>query len=181
MLAFKVIISLILLAVALLAAIFYSLTLIYNIILSAPFLSSNRRSIRIILEKIDLSDKKYFYELGSGRGRVVAQIAKKYPQLKCYGVELNRVAYLLAKGNNLFLKNKVKYLRQNLFKTDLSSADVVFTYLFPKPMVKLEPKFERELKPGAILISSTFKLSNKQPAEVYKGKGSLSTIYLYQY
>lgn len=181
MLILKITLSLVLLTIVLLVTVFYAIILIYNLILAAPFLPSNQKSLRTVLEKINLNGKRIFYELGSGDGRVISRLAQKYPQMQCYGIELNGAAYILARMRNLFLKHKVRYLYQDLFKTDLSEADVVFTYLFPGPMVELEPKFERELKPGAILISSTFKLPHKQPVKIYKGKGSLSTIYVYQY
>ncbi|MFA5076484.1 MAG: class I SAM-dependent methyltransferase [Patescibacteria group bacterium] len=162
-------------------AVFLLVTAFYNIFLGAPFLSSNRETLDTLLNKIDLSGKKKLYELGSGNGKVISRIAQKYPQLECVGVEFNWAVYFLALGRNLFSKRKVKYLCQNMFKVDLRDADVVFTYLFPKPMERLEPKFAAELKPGAMVISSTFPLKNKQPAQVYRNKSCLATIYVYQY
>jgi SAM-dependent methyltransferase len=171
------------LVVLCLSTMFFSITVICNLFLSAPYLPSSHRAVRQILAQIDLRGKKKIYDLGSGDGRIITQIARKYPQAECIGIELNPTAYLLAKINNWFLKNKVQYYYQNFFKVDLSSADVVITYLFPEPMAKLEEKFFQELKPGAIVISLAFKLKNKPPSEIFKdrSKNCLETIYLYRY
>lgn len=155
--------------------------MICNFFLSAPFLSSSRGAYKTVLQKLDLSGRKKFYDLGSGSGKMVGKVAQKYKGMQCIGIEKNPGAYFLAQIRNLFLKRKVRYLYKNFYDIDLSDADAVYAYLFPEPMVKLEEKFERELKPGAILISAAFKLPNKKPAEIYESRNPLSKIFIYKY
>lgn len=161
--------------------VFFVTSLYYNFKLPAPYVPSRSIAVRKILEEIDLSDKSSFIELGVGDGKVISAIAKKYPQMKCIGIEYNWVPYLLARFRNLFLRNKVEYKIGDFFEFNLSKYDVVYTYLFSEVMYKLEDKFEKELAPSSILISNTFQLKNKKPFAIYKGEAWLSTIYLYKY
>ena len=51
----------------------------------------------------------------------------------------------------------------SFWRAPLSSADVVFVFLIPRFMARLEAKLKRELKPGARAVSYVFKLPNKKP------------------
>lgn len=159
----------------------YIIATYYTIVLSAPYVPSNTSALNNLLANVDLSDRKKFYELGSGDGKVISKIAQKYTDMECIGIEYNYTAYLLSLFRNLFLERKVKYFRKDFFKVDLKDADVVFTYLFPDVMQKLHEKFKKELKPGAIVISNTFAINDMEPISVYKGKGYLNTIYIYKF
>jgi hypothetical protein len=58
----------------------------------------------------------------------------------------------------LGLSSRVKVLLGNLFKIDISDADVVTIYLLQETNVKLIDKFVRELQPGTRIVSNTFTL-----------------------
>ncbi|MEK7211069.1 MAG: hypothetical protein AAB731_00360, partial [Patescibacteria group bacterium] len=86
-----------------------------------------------------------------------------------------------------FLGNprNVKILRKNFFRADLSAATHIFTYLFPKPMNELLPKFKKELKPGARVVSCDFLFKEKEPAEIielHRSKNQLARrLYVYEF
>jgi hypothetical protein len=44
----------------------------------------------------------------------------------------------------------------NFWHADISSADVIFVYLLPWKMDKLEQKLKTGLKPGARIVSNSF-------------------------
>ncbi len=58
---------------------------------------------------------------------------------------------------------RLKLYMRDFFKADLSEADVVFCYLFPKIMEKLEGKFKTELRSGARVVSYGFRMPNREP------------------
>lgn len=88
------------------------------------------------------------YDLGSGDGRVLVEAAKR--GAKPVGVEMNPFLVLLCRLKKL----NVRW--QNLWNADISEAQVVFVYLLPHHMNKLERKLKKELKPGSLIVSNSF-------------------------
>ena len=62
----------------------------------------------------------------------------------------------LAKAN---VGDKVKFLNQDLFETDISQATVVTLYLLPSLNVKLMPTLKK-LKPGTRIVSHSFDMGS---------------------
>ena len=54
------------------------------------------------------------------------------------------------------MADKVRFVRSDFFKTDLSEASVVTLFLSPNINARLQPKLRRELKPGARIVSHRF-------------------------
>ncbi|MFZ2192995.1 MAG: methyltransferase [Candidatus Moraniibacteriota bacterium] len=145
-------------------------------------LATNKSVISKISRHIDLKNKKKFYDLGSGNGSLISYVAKKYPELECVGVEYNIGAYTQALIRRYFSKVKVSYQRKDFFKIDISSADVIYVYLFPGIINRLEKKFATELRQGTLVIANSFPLKFKKPKKIIKGKDrALDTLYIYEY
>lgn len=162
--------------------IFLYLNIFYSFYLRVPMLSAKKEIALKIIKNVDFKNAKNFYDLGSGNGRIISYIANKYPNFKCVGIEYNLTGYCLAKARNIFLKQKVDYRKEDFFKTDISNADIVYVYLFPGVLSRLEPKFSRELKKGTLVVSNTFQLKFKEPEVIIKGEaGALNTLYIYKY
>lgn len=154
----------------------------YFVFLAVPSLSSNNKIVEKVLENVDFKGKKKFYDLGCGNGSFIAKIAKNYPDMRCIGIECNLGIYWWAVLRNIFAKQKVTYLRKDFFKIDLTDADIVFAYLFPGFMGRLDIKFKEELRKGTLVISNTFPIKTKIPLRVILGrKDALETLYIYEY
>ena len=89
------------------------------------------------------------YDLGSGDGRIVITAAKKYG-VRGVGVDIDpeRVKEANANAVQANVTDRVKFIEQDLFQTDLKEASVVTLYLLPEVNLRLRPKLWRELKPG---------------------------------
>jgi len=162
--------------------IFININLLYYIFLKVPNFSTGNSALGKILRDVDLGEAKKFYDLGSGNGKVISAIAKRYPNLECVGIEYNIAGICFSKFRNNFLKNKVIYRMENFFKTDIRDADIVYTFLFPELVERLENKFSQEIKKGGLVIANTFPLKIKKPKKVIAGiVGKLDTIYIYEY
>jgi len=158
------------------------LNIFYIARLKVPPLSTGGKALKKILENVDFKSKKKFYDLGSGSGKLISCVANRFPNLECTGIEYNPVAYFFAKIRNIFSKQKVDYRRNDFFETDLGNVDIIYTYLFPGVMNRLETKFSNELKKGTLVVANSFSLKSKEPKAVFKGKiGGLDTIYIYEY
>lgn len=117
-------------------------------------------------------------DLGCGDGRIVFRAEKNYGAV-AEGYEISVFVWLLAQLNRLLKRSKAKIYRRNFFTADLSQADVVFCYLLPEVMQKLSPKFKKELKPGAKIISASFSLPEYEAREVYPAEARAAKIFIY--
>jgi len=128
-----------------------------------PFVPTLKRVLPVIAKEIALSKNSVFYDLGCGEGRVLGIFRAAYPEAAFVGIEKSRLLCLLAKIlNRRFLGGRFKIIRGDFFKTDLSAATHVFLYQLPRVLDELLPKFEKELKPGATVVSVDFPFSKKQ-------------------
>lgn len=101
------------------------------------------------------------YDLGSGDGRIPIAAARSYGA-RSVGID---ICELRIREANAALKaakvgNKVRFLKQDLFKTDIHEATVVTMYLLPALNVELIPKLNRELKPGTRVVTHVFDMSD---------------------
>ncbi|MFC1598431.1 class I SAM-dependent methyltransferase [Patescibacteria group bacterium] len=152
---------------------------------NAPYVRTSRKLINKMLNDIEFKDGSSVYELGCGDGRFIRALAKKNKNLKITGFEYFIVPYLMGRTMNIFSKAKVKIKLQDFFKVDLSGVDYIFCYLINTEQEKLKEKLNKELKPGAIVISNTFKFKDWQPIktiEINKAKksGLSNFVYIYQ-
>ena len=63
------------------------------------------------------------------------------------------------------LADRVKVLKQDLFKTDISQATVLTMYLLPNTVNMLSEKLQTELRPGTRIISHDYGLAGWIPEE----------------
>ncbi|NCN07325.1 hypothetical protein GW933_01385 [Candidatus Falkowbacteria bacterium] len=161
------------------------LSIVWGLIVTGgvPFISTNKKDFQAILEAVNLKPSETIYDLGCGKAHLLIY-ANKHFNSKGIGYELTLWPYLWAKFKIYLTKAKVKVFRTNFFGANLSGADVVFCYLFPEVMAKLEPKFEAELKSGSRVVSYGFRLPNKKVnREVITNDDNveLGKIYVYEY
>lgn len=119
--------------------------------------------VETMLSMAKVNSNDYLIDLGSGDGRIVITAAKKYGA-RGFGVDLDRV--LLRRANEGAKKegvtDKVFFVEQNLFETDLSNATVITSYLLPEMNEKLRPKILR-LKPGTRVVAHDYHMGEWRP------------------
>lgn len=116
------------------------------------------------------------YDLGSGDGRIPITAAQKYGA-RGIGIDINpdRIKEANANLAKTNVGDKVTFLNQDLFETDISEATVVTLYLLPALNVKLMPKL-KALRKGTRIVSHSFTMGNDWPPEKTQTVGG-STIY----
>ena len=94
------------------------------------------------------------------------------------GIEIDPLRYWISKMRiqKNGLTNRIKVVRKDFFKQNIKEADVVFVYLVPKALDKLLPKFKKELKTGARIISFVYEIKLPLKAEDKKHRIRLYTI-----
>ncbi len=155
-----------------------------------PFISSPFYDLKNICQAAELKPGEVIYDLGCGKANLLV-VASKYFKAKGVGYEISLWPYVWGLLRIWWNKADVELHFKNFFKADLSKADVVFCYLFPEIMAKLESKFKTELKPGARVVSYSFKLPNITPKKIINGKEinnffvknfrTTGKIYVYQF
>jgi predicted O-methyltransferase YrrM len=64
--------------------------------------------------------------------------------------------------------DRVTFLTQDLFSTDVSAATVVAIYLSPDVNLRLRPKLLRELRPGSRVVSHQFDMGDWLPERSFE-------------
>jgi tRNA G37 N-methylase Trm5 len=118
-----------------------------------------------MLQMANVTAKDVVYDLGSGDGRIPITAAQKYGA-RGVGIDINpeRIKEASANLAKAGVGDKVKFLNQDLFETDLSEATVVTLYLLPSLNIKLMPKL-KQLKAGTRIVSHSFDMGSEWPAE----------------
>jgi len=161
---------------------FCSITVLWAILSLAPWVPSRAKDLKRIFKLANLKPGEIFYDLGCGNGRIVFY-ANKNSQAKTIGIELALPFFLICKIRQIFHTNKnIIFKFKSLFKEDLSKADVVYVFGLPKALEKkLKQKLEKELKPGARVISYCFFIKGLEPKIIDKPDKKTNSIYVYQF
>ncbi|MFC1586488.1 SAM-dependent methyltransferase [Fibrobacterota bacterium] len=122
------------------------------------------------------------FELGSGWGTLAVPLAKALPDSLILAYENSGIPYLFSILRNRLLPMKnLVFIHKNYNSVSLTEAGLVVCYLYSGAMDKLKVKFERELKPGALIISHTFALPGWIPVQVMEtGDLYRTRIYVYE-
>jgi cyclopropane fatty-acyl-phospholipid synthase-like methyltransferase len=126
-----------------------------------------------MLELLSITPGQKVVDLGAGDGRLIIAMARKGAE--AHGYEINPFLVTIAKKKitEAGLEGKAFMYCKNLWKQDISSFDSVAIYAMKHMVAGLEKKFEKELKPGAKVVSNYFTLPSWKPV---KSEGS---VYLY--
>ena len=118
-----------------------------------------------MLKVAKVGPNDFVIDLGSGDGRIVITAAKKFGA-RGFGVDLD--TYLLKLANAAATKegvaDRVQFIEQNLFETDLSKATVVTSYLLPEMNERLRPRI-LALKPGTRVVAHDYDFGDWNPDE----------------
>ena len=130
----------------------------------APYLASPMPVVRRMLMLADVKPGEIVYDLGCGDGRIVITAAKEFGAY-AVGIEIRKDLALKAMKavEEAGLTDRVKIINANFFDVDISDADVVTLYLTTSANLKVKPKLERELKPGARVVSHEYEIPGWTP------------------
>jgi len=149
------------------------------ILTRVPFVPTDTGDIEFIVKQLGVSDKDFFYDLGSGDGKVVF-LVNKLSGANGVGFELTWWTYVLSVLISKF-KNKngkLKFRNQNFFKHSWAEASFVYGYLYPPLMRSVEEKFLADCRPGTVAIIRDFPFPNLKPDQIHF-RPKKHEIYIY--
>jgi Methyltransferase domain len=131
---------------------------------AGPYVPSPQSVVADMLRYADVNAKDFLIDLGSGDGRIVLTAAKVFGA-RGFGVEIKEdlVKRANESAKTQGLADRVKFMKQDLFKTDISPASIVTMYLLPDTVNLLKDKFLTELKPGTRIVSHDYPLTGWIP------------------
>lgn len=128
-----------------------------------PYVPSPQVTVDEMLRVAKVGPQDFVLDLGSGDGRIVITAAAKYGA-RGMGVDLDFNLLIAAEENarQAGVEDRVRFLQQDLFETDLAQASVITMYLLPGVVRRLRPRL-LELKPGTRIVSHDFDLEDWRP------------------
>jgi SAM-dependent methyltransferase len=125
-----------------------------------------RHIVRAMLELASVTPRDVVYDLGSGDGRVVISAAREFGA-RAVGIENDpeRVDEAERRAQEAGVAGKVRFLRQDLFESDVRPATVVTLFLLEEANLLLRPRLRRELAPGTRIVSYIHEMGDWKPAK----------------
>ena len=132
--------------------------------LDVIFVATDLEVVRAMLEAAKVGPGDVVYDLGCGDGRIVITAAQRYGA-RGVGVDLDpeRIREARANAVRAGVADRVTFVQQDLFATDVSAATVVALYLSPDLNLRLRPKLQRDLRPGSRVVSHQFDMGDWRP------------------
>ncbi len=128
-----------------------------------------------MLELAKVTPKDVVYDLGCGDGRIVIAAAKKGARAVGIDIDPQRIKEANANAKAEKVADKVRFIENDLFESDISEATVVTLYLLPRLNEKLKPKLLKELRPGTRIVSHAFDMGDWKPEQTLNVNGR--TVY----
>jgi SAM-dependent methyltransferase len=120
-----------------------------------------------MLNLAELSANDVVYDLGCGDGRIVIAAAKAFgARGVCVDIDPQRIRESRENAEKAGAAQRISFLNQDLFDTDIRDATVVTLFLWPSVNLKLRPKLLRDLKAGTRVVSYVHDMGDWTPQEV---------------
>lgn len=129
------------------------------------FVATPTEAVAAMLMLAEVNDKDTVYDLGSGDGRILIAAARA-GVAKGVGIEID--PELVTRSREAIrvagLESRVRVIRGDIFKQDLTPATVITMYLKPLINVQLRPQFDK-LRPGTRIVSHHFSMPGAKPVK----------------
>ena len=142
------------------------------------FVPTPQEVVDAMLKMAKVGPNDVIYDLGSGDGRIPITAARTY-KARGVGIDIDpqRIREATENLKTSGMGDRVRFLNQDLFTTDISEATVVTLYLLPSLNLKVLPKLNKELKPGTRIVSHAFDMGDIKPEQTANVNGR--TIYMW--
>lgn len=141
----------------------------------APFVPSNNVRVREMLRLAAIQPGERAVDLGSGDGRLVIAAARQGALAEGWEVGLFLWLWSRANISAQRLSGRATTKLGSFWSMPLHEVDIVFVYLLPQYMPRLEKKLRAEMRPGSRIVSNAFTFPGWEPEEK-NGQG----VYLYR-
>ena len=143
-----------LLVVLLAFALFVTYVVFGGFVSGAGYQPVPDKNLEIMIRFSEPDETKRVFDLGSGFGKIIIRVSSRF-RARCTGVEVDplKVWWTRREIRRRGLQSYADVVRANLLRVDLSSADIVYVFLWGEIMQELRAKVLAEMKPGSIVVS----------------------------
>jgi predicted O-methyltransferase YrrM len=133
----------------------------------APWVPTPPEVIVKMLDMAGVNKDSVVYDIGCGDGRIVLYAALAF-KARGVGIDIDpvRIDECKANAKRDKVEHLVKFLLGDATKMDISKATVVALYLLPESNELLRPKFEKNLKPGTLVVSHNYVVPGWESKEI---------------
>jgi hypothetical protein len=157
---------------------------------AGPYVPSPDGVVSEMLDMAGVGPDDDLIDMGSGDGRIVLT-AVKLRGARGLGIEIQEhlVALSIEAARREGISERARFVRQDLFETDVSGASVITLYLLPDTVNMLSAKLRRELRPGTRVLSHDYPIAGwlpetwkafEQPEKKSATGVPTATVYLYR-
>ena len=138
--------------------------------------------VAAMLKLAEVGKNDVVYDLGCGDGRIVIAAARDFGA-RGVGIDLDpvRIAEARAAATKAGVADRVTFIEGDIFDPSLKIADatVVTLFLLQRLNEQLRPRLQRELKPGARVVSHAWTMGDRWPPDATAQAGD-SVLYLWK-
>jgi SAM-dependent methyltransferase len=110
--------------------------------------------VHAMLKLANVGPGDVVYDLGCGDGRIVIAAVRAHgARGVCVDIDAQRIAEARENAGKAGVADRIRFVNQDLFLTDIGDATAIMLFLWPSVNVALRPKLLRELKPGTRVVS----------------------------
>ena len=138
--------------------------------------------VHVMLRLAQVSPGDVVYDLGCGDGRIVIAAAREFgARGVCVDIDPSRIIESRENARQANVIDRIRFLNEDLFTTDLGEATVVTLFLSRELNLAVRPKLQRELKRGSRIVSHWHHMGNWLPQEILhvRGDGRENPVYLW--
>jgi hypothetical protein len=143
------------------------------VFVGAPYVPTLTPQVAAALKLADLQPGQTMLELGSGDGKVL--IAAAQQGIQVVGYELNPFLVVISWLRTRRYRQLVTIKMGNFWNTSWPKAEVIFVFLHPRFMQKLDKKIIQYNHKPVNLVSFAFEVPNRKPVTKLQG------VLLYEY
>jgi len=153
-----------------------------------PYVPTPQVVVEAMLKLAQVRPGDFVMDLGAGDGRIVITAAREFGA-DGVGVEYDET--LIARANeaaaNARVSDRVRFVKRDLYDTDLFQATVLTLYLLPEANLALRPKILEQMRAGARVVSHDWDMGDWEPDRKIEvdapgkevGSRKTSTVYLW--
>jgi len=133
----------------------------------APYVVTPLDVVDRLLRLASVGPSDVVYDLGSGDGRIVIAAARSFGA-RGVGIDIDPRLVEEARMNAAAagVADRVTFRLEDAMTADVSDATVVTLYLLAASNVRLRPRLQAQLRPGARIVAHNFGMGDWEPQKV---------------
>ncbi len=149
---------------------------------AAPWVPTKPSQRKRLLKNLTLSDTEIIVDLGCGDGSMLFAVSRLYPNATCIGYDISLLPLCIGwmrklLGGKRYCNVHIRF--GNLFRINLTDADVIFVFLMAKAYPRLVTMFQDTLKNTCRVVVEAWPLPDVIPSQVINEENML-TVYIYE-